>query len=324
MTDSSFRSALVSKDRQTCQQIITSTLSDISLIRILNDLLYCSIFVQQNSIINEHPVCTINSIKNLIGDDRENPSEALLNFSIDYLCEFKFRKNDQLQLDKVMRDGVGLTGFLGDLEDACQNGEWSEVQVLASKIFMASDQSRGVMDALAELGLQDSDRNANFIFHLFRAYQFQEVKEDNWAFTKCILEWMDGVPLPDPHDKTDSIPSQIFDSMLKSGNLTLLSSVSRLWDGDYVRIRGYRRELSHWCFQVLASELSTKSNQNHWILKKDKRKFISAAEKIIRSEKSQSEKAKALVILEAVRALTKTVSQTQLEYLGGRLDQSIL
>ena len=323
MTDSSFRSALFSKDRQTCQKFLSQNLGS-SLIQILNDLLFCSVSVEQSSVKGLHPVCVMNSIKNLIGDDRDNPSKPLLEFSIKYLCGFDFRSNDKTQLDKAVRDGIGLTAFLGDLEDACQIGQWDDVQILGSKTFMASDQSRGTMDVLAELGLQDSDRNAVFIFHLLRAFQFQETKDDNWAFTKCILDWMNDKSLPEPHDETDSSPNAIHDLMIESGDVSLLSSVSRLWDGDYVRIRGYRRELSHWCTQVIVSVSGLEPYPHHWLLNKEKRRFILEAETIVGSEKSQSEKANALVILEAVRALSKTATQTQLEILGTRVDQFLL
>ena len=323
MTDSSFRSALFSKDRQTCQKFLSQNLGS-SLIQILNDLLFCSVSVEQSSVRGLHPVCVMNSIKNLIGDDRENPSKPLLEFSTKYLCGFDFRSNDKTQLDKVVRDGIGLTAFLGDLEDACQKGEWDDVQILASKTFMASDQSRGTMDVLAELGLQDSDRNAVFIFHLLRAFQFQETKDDNWAFTKCILDWINDKSLPEPHDETDSSPNAIHDLMIESGDVSLLSSVSRLWDGDYVRIRGFRRELSYWCSQAFVTAANIKPNTNHWLLNGKNKKFIKEAESIIKSNNSETEKANALVILEAVRALSKTASPAQLGILGARLDQLIL
>lgn len=323
MADSSFRSALFSKDRQTCQKFLSQNLGS-SLIQILNDLLFCSVSVEQSSVKGLHPVCVMNSIKNLIGDDRENPSKPLLEFSTKYLCGFDFRSNDKTQLDKVVRDGIGLTAFLGDLEDACQKGEWDDVQILASKTFMASDQSRGTMDVLAELGLQDSDRNAVFIFHLLRAFQFQETKDDNWAFTKCILDWINDKSLPEPHDETDSSPNAIHDLMIESGDVSLLSSVSRLWDGDYVRIRGFRRELSYWCSQAFVTAANIKPNTKHWLLNGKNKKFIKEAESIIKSNNSETEKANALVILEAVRALSKTASPAKLGILGARLDQLIL
>jgi hypothetical protein len=259
----------------------------------------------------------------LIGDDRENPSKLLLEFASNYLCGFEFRDDDETQLDDVVRDGIGLTAFLGDLEDACQQGEWEDLQKLTAKTFMASDRSRGTMDVFAELALQDCERSAIFIFHLLRAYQFQEVKEDNWAFTKCILEWLRGKALPQPHDQADSSPSEVHDLVIESGDLSLLGAVSRLWEGDYVRIRGYQREVSHWCSQAFYTTLNIKPSLNHWLIKDKKRKFIHQAETIVKSQKSQLEKANALVILEAVRSLYKTTSPTQFGILGARLDQLI-
>ena len=323
MTDSSFRSALLSKDRQTCQDFLTKKITDNVLIQLLNDFLFCSVSIQIKSVKNIHPVCVMNCIKNIIGDDRENPSKPLLEFSLDYLCSFEFRDDDQTQLDEVVRDGIGLTAFLGDLEDACQQGEWEDLQKLTAKTFMASDRSRGTMDALAELALQDCERNAIFIFHLLRAYQFKDAKKDTWAFTKCILEWMSGKALLEPHDQADSSPSKIHDLMIESGDLSLLASVSRLWEGDYVRIRGYQREISHWCSQTFFTASNIKPSPDHWLLKDKKRNFIHEAETIVKSQKSQSEKANALVILEAVRTLFKTASPTQLGILGARLDQLI-
>jgi hypothetical protein len=323
MTDSSFRSAVINQDIQACQKFYSQNISGAELVQILNDLLFCSVSVKQSTIKDLHPVCVLNSIKNLIGDDRENPSKPLLEFSLDYLCSFEFRDDDQTQLDEVVRDGIGLTAFLGDLEDACQQGEWEDLQKLTAKTFMASDRSRGTMDAFAELALQDCEKSAIFIFHLLRAYQFQEVKEDNWAFTKCILEWMRVKPLPEPHDQTDSSPSDVHDLMIESGDLSLLGAVSRLWEGDYVRIRGYQREISHWCSQAFFTTLNIKPSLNHWLLKDKKMKFIHEAETIVKSQISQSEKANALVILEAVRSLLKTASPTQFGILGARLDQLI-
>ena len=155
---------------QACQKFYSQNISGTELVQILYDLLFCSVSVKQSTIKDLHPVCVLNSIKNLIGDDRENPSKLLLEFASNYLCGFEFRDDDEIQLDDVVRDGIGLTAFLGDLEDACQQEEWEDLQILTAKTFMASDRSRGTLDAFAELALQDCERNAIFIFHLLRAY----------------------------------------------------------------------------------------------------------------------------------------------------------
>ena len=134
---------------------------------------------------------------------------------------------------------------------------------------------------------------------------------------------MFGKALPEPHDQADSSPSEVHGLVIESGDLSLLGAVSRLWDGDYVRIRGYHREISHWCSQNFFTTLNIKPNLNHWLLKDEKRKFIYEAESIVKSQKSQSEKANTLVILEAVRSLLKSSSPIQYGILGARLDQLI-
>ena len=115
------------------------------------------------------------------------------------------------------------------------------------------------------------------------------------------------------------------DEMIQSGDLSLFSAVERLWYGDYVRIRGYRRELSHWCIQVIGSVSDpVDGNLDHWLVSGNYgRKFIKLAETIIQSEKSKSKIVNQLVILESVRALSKTASKEQLAILGARMDQLV-
>jgi hypothetical protein len=64
---------------------------------------------------------------------------------------------------------------------------WNSSETIMAKIFLASDRSRATMDALAESALQDTKRNGIFIYHLLRAYQFQERKTDNWVFYKMFI-----------------------------------------------------------------------------------------------------------------------------------------
>ena len=97
------------------------------LVSSLHDLLFLSGLINpsQSTI---HPVCIVNSIKNFISDDKSNPSEILLSFLIDYLFQFEVRDNDKIIFDNALRKGVAKTAFIGDLEDACQNGEWDKAE----------------------------------------------------------------------------------------------------------------------------------------------------------------------------------------------------
>ena len=320
MADSPFRSFLLSKDFQKAKAHLHAINLQENLIPILNDLLFTSIKVNQSPDMTLHPVCVLNSIKNILGDDRNNPSITLLEFGMNYLMEFDFRENDQSSLDVAAKDGIGLTAFLGDLEDACQQGKRDEAELITAKTFLASDSSRGVMDSLCELALQDSKRNSLFIFHFLRAYQFQELKEDNWAYTACVFDWMQQSTLPVPHDEVPIQPENIFDNIVKGGDLNWFGAVTRLWEGDYVRIRSYQRELSYGLSQAVSLEQDVGPIENHWLNSDEPTKFIEATEKIVSANNSKSDRADKIVILESVRALSRKASLEQKHILAARLD----
>ena len=324
MADLSFRSALLTKDRETCNKFIFNKFDLDLLVQFLNDLMYVSASIKRPLVNHYHPICIINSIKNIIGHDRENPSHILLKFGIDYLFGHDYRENDQQLLNKVIKDGLGLTAFVGDLEDAYQNGLWEDAQLLTTKLFLASDRSRGTIDSLAELALQDTKRNTVFVYHLLRAVQFQEIKEDIWVYTQCLSRWLVSKDLPNPNTAKNQSPTDIFDTIIQHGDLILFAAVSRIWDGDYVHSRGYQRELSHWCSD---NQKIPKSNiladHNHWLVDMDKQNFISIAESIIQEPETILGRGYKLLLLESVIALSRNATDEQRAILGARLDQRI-
>ena len=319
MAGQPFRSALFNKDKQACYKSVSSILKANELVNLINDLLFSSAAVIYRGDAELHPICIINSIKNFIGDNRESPSKSLLHFAVDYIISFEFRKDDNEILEKIIREGVVSTAFLGDLEDACQSGDWNSSETIMAKIFLASDRSRATMDALAELALQDTKRNGIFIYHLLRAYQFQERKTDNWVFTKCLFDNLASHKLKDAHKQTDRSPNSIRNHYIQAGNIELFSAIDRIWKGDYVRIRGYRRELSYWIDQININKgIDININDNHGLLLIEPNTFIDYAENIVQAEKTQNEKAKELVTLEAIRSLSRSENKQELAILGTR------
>ena len=51
---------------------------------------------------SRHPLLFVNAIKNIIGDDRENPSIKLLNLSDKYINQFSSRNDDDKILDNII------------------------------------------------------------------------------------------------------------------------------------------------------------------------------------------------------------------------------
>ena len=226
------------------------------------------------------------------------------------MSKFKIR-DDKNFLDNISRYGLEETIFAGELEDLCQEGNWDEAKILTAKLFLVSDKSRAVMDTLVELALQNPDKNLIFCFHLLRAYQFQESKEDTWAFILCLFNYLSGQKLPKPHKKEKVDIMEFKDIMLHELDPVFFASLIRIWDGDYVRIRGYRRELSHW--------ISLRMNKKKQIISKNttlskiSSNFINSAEKII-SRNGQNIESD-LLTLECLRYLNKESNEKSKPYL---------
>jgi len=325
MAGQSLRSALIDKNKQACYDIVSSKLVGQSLIGVIYEMILASVSVIYNGKLILHPICVINSIKNFIGDNRHNPSIPLMKFAIDYLFEFEHRNNDSSTLDDIVKNGLGDTVFVGDLEDACQNSDWEKAEAIMSKTFLASDRSRATLDTLIELALQNAPTHAIFTYHILRSYQFQESKNENWAFIKCVFEQISSNGLDNAHASIETSPRDIRENVIQNGDIVYFSAINNIWNGEYVRIRGYKRELSYWLSKITLKRSSKiEMLYDHFLKDQENLSFTMIAQEIIKKEKTQQEKAQDLVILEAVRSLSKKTNNQEISYLGSRYNHLAL
>ena len=316
MTENSFRSRLLSKDKQGSLEYLKTNLGEEKLVSALHDLIFFSVLVDSNH-SSIHPVCIVNAIKNFISDDRLNPSIKLLSFVLEYLFQFDIRDSDQSILDQSLKKGVVKTAFIGELEDACQSSQWSKAESLLAEIFLASDQSRGAFDAIAELALQDCPQNALFVYHILRAYQFQERKEDNWTFTCSLFNCIKNKKLPQPHSPEKINLEILWNDIIHSGDVVLFSAMYRILKDSYTRSSGYNREISYWLSKTNFSK-QKKSMKRTQLIDQKSISFILLAEKIISMEKPESQKLIDIITLEALRSIMKKSDANTFETLVSR------
>ena len=316
MTENSFRSRLLSKDKQGSLEYLKTNLGEEKLVSTLHDLIFFSVLVDSNH-SSIHPVCIVNAIKNFISDDRLNPSIKLLSFVLEYLFQFDIRESDQSILDQSLKKGVVKTAFIGELEDACQSSQWSKAESLLAEIFLASDQSRGAFDAIAELALQDCPQNALFVYHILRAYQFQERKEDNWTFTCSLFNCIKNKKLPQPHSPEKINLEILWNDIIHIGDVVLFSAMYRILKDSYTRSSGYNREISYWLSKTNFSK-QKKSMKRTQLIDQKSISFILLAEKIISMEKPESQKLIDIITLEALRSIMKKSDANTFETLVSR------
>jgi len=256
-----------------------------------------------------HPVVCMNAIKNILGDVRDSPSEILLTYAGNYIAGLKPREKDQKVLEDMPEDGIGLSIFISDLEDACQQGDAVQVQEEAARVYLAADGSPAILEILAELALQNVEGNGGFIFHCLRAFAFKPEKERVWSFVQCILQTMKNQPLPEPNEGTDNGANDLVPIFLKCEkpiDWITVAAVWRLWESEYMRLPGFKREISHWISNQNITQNGNPDGSNPDNMVKFRNEggnyFVKLAEDITQSKGNIVER---LIALEALRFFVK-------------------
>ncbi len=263
-----------------------------------------------------HPIITLNALKNIIGDNRNNPSQKLLDEMAKVVESYPERIDDQAILDHVAKNGLGQTVFISDLEDACQNGNPLEMEYEAAHLQWISENGLGVLEALIEVALQDFDRLGTFSYHLQRANAFNQEIKNTWTYTRCLLKEIVKSPLPEPHAKVE-IDYKLKVSS-KKNQVTALASAGRLWEGDYIRIKGIRRELSYWLSSA-SVEMGTGGKIMNGLedyVKKGGNFFIEMAEGLISNLNHEAK----IIQLEALRYFVKNSIKSDLPVISKHLE----
>ena len=256
-----------------------------------------------------HPVVCMNAIKNILGDVRDSPSDILLTYAGNYVAGLKSREKDQKVLDDMPEDGIGLSIFISDLEDACQQGDAVQVQEEAARVYLAADGSPAILEILAELALQNVEGNGGFIFHCLRAFAFNPEKERVWSFVQCILQTMKNQPLPEPNEGTNNGANDLVPIFLKCEkpiDWITVAAVWRLWESEYMRLPGFKREISHWISNQNITQNRNPDGSNPDSMVKFRKEggnyFVKLAEDITQSKGNIVER---LIALEALRFFVK-------------------
>ena len=256
-----------------------------------------------------HPVVCMNAIKNILGDVRDSPSEILLTYAGNYIAGLKPREKDQKVLEDMPEDGIGLSIFISDLEDACQQGDAVQVQEEAARVYLAADGSPAILEILAELALQNVEGNGGFIFHCLRAFAFNPEKERVWSFVQCILQTMKNQPLPEPNEGTNNGANDLVPIFLKCEkpiDWITVAAVWRLWESEYMRLPGFKREISHWISNQNITQNGNPDGSNPDNMVKFRNEggnyFVKLAEDITQSKGNIVER---LIALEALRFFVK-------------------
>lgn len=197
----------------------------------------------------EHPVITVNAIKNLLGDVRDHPPRVLLEAIEKEVFKYPVREDDSSFLDKVASDGLYETVFILDLWEALLSGNMKLAEREAAQIHLVSDRSAAVLECLGEYALQNVTELGSLTYHLLRAYAFQDDAKKSWPLARCLLKEIGKYVISEPHERGTKKPNECLALVLSVPRPELwmdLASAWRLWESDSVRANGFKSKISFW------------------------------------------------------------------------------
>ena len=276
-----------------------------------------------NGNLKFHPIIITNALKNIIGDVRSTPSKLILDFLNHHTQNFKQRTNDNIYLENISKEEIGLTVFISDLEDACQNGDFDNTQKHLARIYLASDGSPAILQNLAEIALQNIEGNVIFIYHCLRAFVFAPDKERVWIFLQCIIHVLFNKKLPNPHASTTIKETDINKYLLNCSDLNELNTLSAVWrllESEYTRLPGFEREISFWvnqCYKLDKVDIKEKNPDDLQLYLNNKTDyFVTVAEDIIQSDSDIIDR---LITLESLRYFTKRIDINNLPVIAYKI-----
>jgi len=214
---------------------------------------------------SDHPLIFVNAVKNIIGDDREQPSLKLLDLSENYINQFSSRENENQIIDKIIKKGFGLTVFVDDVEEAIMYGNKETAELETAKQLLASDKSPAILEFLTELALYDIDSFGLFTYHWLRSYNFHQEKEILWSYCRTMVNEIFKVHLQKQFHTTTLKPHDHISSFLNKYNKEIIptfSAMNRLWNEEYVRIESYRKSISSWLEKTQYAEKIEAANSD--------------------------------------------------------------
>lgn len=256
-----------------------------------------------------HPIILVNSVKNIIGDDRQSPSEILLDFTDRYLSNRQMRVGDDELLEKIQKEGLGLTVFVDDMETALNSKNKEEMEIQTIRQILVSNRSHAVLESLAELALLDFQKMGLFTLHWLRSYQFRHDQNLLWPYCRSMIHELLKADLKPLTLNSTNISTNDIMQHLQPQNFEQwgnLSAACRFISDEYIRTDSYKKSIVEW--------LAKKSMQiefDHSLSEGLKQKFyphgrlfIDHAEKFVQTLDIQIATEK-IIKLESLRSLYK-------------------
>ncbi|MBH49546.1 MAG: hypothetical protein CMG69_02190 [Candidatus Marinimicrobia bacterium] len=299
------------------------------LIEVLQSLMLKATTLHHYSHPQYHPIVVVNSLKNILGDVRGNPSQSLIKFGEEYLNGIPIRKRDKNMLSKIRAAGVSTSVFVMDLEDAILEKNFKNAEREAAKLFILADSPQAILESIINIALYDFEKYGVFTYHLLRAFSFGNYSnEETWTFIQCLLKQVKQVNFTKGRQNISVNFNNYFEDVLSSKkmiSLNMFNSALRLYHSNYVRTSNFKQSISKWI-----SEKDWANNNRYKNVHIPKRLilyrtsggsyFVEKAERIIKRELNHKNTGKKLVYIDSLRMMSRDIPEHFLGFVKNRID----
>ncbi|MFQ6677786.1 MAG: hypothetical protein ACE5D0_05630 [Fidelibacterota bacterium] len=293
------------------QSIHPQKVNSENLIQFLSDLCKQAVKIDYSHQPQNHPIILINAVKNIIGDDKMNPSNDLTEFCELIIHSFPTRKDDEKLWKNIIADGIGLSVFTDEIEHAVMTGDQDRAQVEIVRQIFASNYSSAILELLAELAIHNVNDLGLFTFHWLRSYHFHQDEKALWSYARCMISQIFKCKLLPLSENSPLIPERITHEIPSPNQMNIIpqySALMRLWDGVYVRLHTFRKAIFKWMgeqhFKPETSNNRSSTAKLEQYLLNGGRYFIELSEEIIKKY-PQVHSVNKIIQLEALRGIAK-------------------
>ena len=303
--------------------------TDDGIVEFLHSLLLKAASSHHRGHPENHPIVVINSLKNILGDVRDNPSRILMDFGKNYFNEKSLRKNDENILRKIKLKGVTSSVFIMDLEDAILRSDSKQAEKEAAKLLILADSPQAILESMVNLSLLDFGRIGIFSYHLLRAFAFGKVtKEESWTFIQCLLKQMKSVNFAHHQQDITINIEKYFENTLKSKSrifMNQFNSAYRLYHSNYVRTENFQKSICHWIASKEWNPTSQKKKVSHpeeliSFRNSGNDFFVIKAEQVIKRFEDNYLIGRKLVFIDTLRMMCRDAPVQLLGYIKRKLD----
>ncbi|MFQ6613257.1 MAG: hypothetical protein ACE5D1_00295 [Fidelibacterota bacterium] len=196
---------------------------------------------------DSHPLITLNALKNLLSDRRNDPPQSILSWAVKRVEGFSDASGPRIGSDRLKKNEMPGTLFISDLEEAIKSGDRASMLTLAGYWFLASASPESLLNVFLQHLCPGGSGWTELLYAAHRSAGFCRSGDILWKIILTLIQMIPAQGLPHRRQATSApVPETLIEVILNDGNPELITRVAvlvRLWELENPRQTLIRKAL---------------------------------------------------------------------------------